>query len=247
MRKTKLKALIILTILIGAGESRAQSGTIPGKVIDQAGSAVREVHVTASKGGVEKSTDTDSNGKFELAGLPDGAYNLTFEKNGYQGGEQEVEVRGGRAMRDVIKILKIDPRSAMVKGKVVDPNGQPVSGVAVSLKNRETGATHTASTRDDGEYSFQVVAGNYDVEISATGFAVYKAQDITVASSQVANADITLGIGGIASIVTVSGEPPVELTESSINTTISGRTITELPLLNRAFQDLAFLIPGVTR
>ena len=56
-------------------------------------------------------------------------------------------------------------------GIVKDPSGAVIPGANVSLINMGTGATRTTTTDNQGGYSFPALAvGQYDLEVSATGF-----------------------------------------------------------------------------
>jgi len=56
--------------------------------------------------------------------------------------------------------------------KVTDTNGAVVVGATVTVKSTTTGATRTATTRDDGMAVItNLLPGQYDVTVEAKGFA----------------------------------------------------------------------------
>ncbi len=54
-----------------------------------------------------------------------------------------------------------------VQGVVDDPNGAPVSGAVVHLKNTKTLQIRSFITKDDGSYAFHGLSTNVDYELKA--------------------------------------------------------------------------------
>ena len=81
-------AALALMVFLPARSARTQSvtGTIRGTVTDPSGAAVPQANVTATNAetGYARTAQTDSNGSFELLGMPIGTYNLKIEKQGFQ-------------------------------------------------------------------------------------------------------------------------------------------------------------------
>ena len=68
-----------------------------------------------------------------------------------------------------------------IGGVVTDPSGAIVPGANVTARNLGTGGTVTATTEGNGSYLVgHLQPGTYSLEISAKGFAGYKATSITV-------------------------------------------------------------------
>src|SRR5437667_6902454 len=62
--------------------------------------------------------------------------------------------------------------SASLSGTVVDKNQAVIKGATVTVTNKATGQTRTATTNDGGEYKIDLLpAGRYDIKINASGFA----------------------------------------------------------------------------
>ena len=103
------------------------------------------------------------------------------------------------------------------------------------------------TTNTDGFYSAaNLLPGEYEVAVSATGFntEIKKGITINVGSQPVFN--LALQIGTVANSVEVTTEAPtVQLTSSDISATVSATTVRELPLNGRSWTDLAALQPGV--
>jgi outer membrane receptor protein involved in Fe transport len=137
-----------------------------------------------------------------------------------------------------------------ITGRVVDPNGAAVPGVTVTATNQQTGFAKTATSTDDGLYSVVLLPpGTY--RVVATGARGFR--DVTLENAQVTvggktTLDISLSVSGENTIIDVSGEvPAVETTRTSVATTINQRSIENLPINGRNFQDFATLSPGVVR
>ena len=136
-----------------------------------------------------------------------------------------------------------------IVGAVVDPSGAAVPKAAVTVINRETGATRDAVTDEGGRYSIvNVLPGTYDLKISAPGFRVHARTDLAIAINTVARADAKLEVGQISDQVTVSAETALLQTDKSdVRHELTGATIQNLPLpAYRNYQSLLALVPGAT-
>jgi hypothetical protein len=136
---------------------------------------------------------------------------------------------------------------ATLSGTVTDPSGAAIVGAQVSAMNRATGANRTVVTDAAGFYSLpNLQPGNYDVTVTATGFATAKNVDVglTVGALQVLNMPMKLGAAN-QTILVESAAPLVQVGSSTISSEVETRQILEMPLNGRSWQDLATLIPGV--
>src|ERR1700687_4358763 len=79
---------------------------------------------------------------------------------------------------------------ATLSGVITDASGGAVPNATVSIKNVATGVTREVATDRDGFFRApNLLPGNYDVTVSATGFstAVQKGLVLSVGSDQVLN------------------------------------------------------------
>ena len=61
--------------------------------------------------------------------------------------------------------------TAAISGKIEDPAGAGIAGVAVTVKNLETGATRSVTTGDAGDFrAASLPIGPYQVRAEKTGF-----------------------------------------------------------------------------
>jgi Carboxypeptidase regulatory-like domain/TonB-dependent Receptor Plug Domain len=152
----------------------------------------------------------------------------------------------------VVTVLSASPARAQVagatlSGTVTDPSGAAIVGAQVSATNRATGVSRALTTDAAGFYSMpNLLPGNYDVTVSATGFATSKEVDIelTVGAQQSLNVPMRLGAAN-QTIVVESAAPLVQLGSSTISSEVDSKQILEMPLNGRSWQDLATLVPGV--
>jgi TonB family protein len=95
--------------------------------------------------------------------------------------------------------------AADLSGTIYDASGGTVPGATVEILNADTGQKHTISSGPAGNYSFaNLPAGNYQLMVSAPGFAVYARKWIAVRGTL----DVVLALGSVTEAVTVTGKGP---------------------------------------
>src|ERR1700674_3414156 len=143
--------------------------------------------------------------------------------------------------------LRAQVAGGTLSGSITDPSGAAVANAQVVIKNSATGVATTVTTNTDGLYSAaNLLPGEYEIAVSATGFntGIKKGITINVGSQPVFN--LILQVGTVANRIEVTTEAPtVQLTSSDISATVNATTVRELPLNGRSWTDLAALSPGV--
>lgn len=136
---------------------------------------------------------------------------------------------------------------AQLNGTVQDPNGRTVVGASVTARNLATNQTYTTVTNTSGYYVVpNLPPGQYEISLSASGFAKSVQTGVTLTVGGTATLDVTLKITGVGEPVTVTTEaPPIETSRSEISQVIDTAQIQELPTNGRRFVDFAWLTPGV--
>lgn len=137
-----------------------------------------------------------------------------------------------------------------IEGRVTDPNGAVVPGVSVTATNQDTGFAKTVVSDSDGNYLFILLPpGNYKVEVAAAkGFAAATYQNVRVTVGAKSSLEIVLKAGGTVTVVDVTADGQgLELTRTSIASTVDETRVINLPTNGRNFLDFATLTPGVVR
>ncbi len=120
-----------------------------------------------------------------------------------------------------------------ITGTVMDPSGAIVPGAQVQITSPATGVTRSATTNAQGDYLVaSLVAGPYNLVITAQGFKRYEVDGIVLCVAENARADARLQVGATSSLVTVSGRSvaQVETQSSELSGTITGKEISQLEL-----------------
>jgi Carboxypeptidase regulatory-like domain/TonB dependent receptor len=133
-----------------------------------------------------------------------------------------------------------------IGGVVTDSSGGVVPGATVTARNLGTSSTATATTDGNGRYLIgHLQPGTYSVEISAKGFAGYKATSITVEVGRSTAVDAALGVQALAETVVATAEAPVMVTDrADFSTNINQATIENLPINERRWAWFALSTPG---
>lgn len=136
---------------------------------------------------------------------------------------------------------------ATLSGTITDASGAVIPDATISIKNTGTGVVREVTSNKDGFYTApNLLPGNYEVKVSARGFATGLNKDLglNVGAQQILNQ--VLHLGNVSEVVEVTGTAPaVQLSSSTISGTVDSTTIRELPLNGRDWTSLATLEPGV--
>ena len=134
-----------------------------------------------------------------------------------------------------------------ISGVVEDSSGAVIAGATVTVRNVDTGAARTVTSDEGGRYITPVLpVGNYEVRGQQAGFQTEIRSGITLTVGREEVINLTLRVGQTAEQVTVTAEAPViETTTAAMSSLVDQRTIRDLPLNGRSYDQLALLQPGV--
>src|SRR5437773_6751709 len=137
--------------------------------------------------------------------------------------------------------------TATIAGVVQDASGAVIPGVSITAKNVETGVTRTATTDEGGRYTIpELTLGDYEMEAQLPGFQTEVRSGITLSVGRSAVVNFALKVGQVSDKVTITEEAPlVESTTAAMSSLVDERTIRDLPLNGRSWDNLALLQPGV--
>jgi len=135
-----------------------------------------------------------------------------------------------------------------ISGVITDKSGAVVAGATVVATDTLTGVQTTQKTDAKGFYNLPALAvGNYNLEISQTGFKTYRQIGLVIDANSALRVDASLAIGSISEKVEVSTDAAqVETTSTQMGEVIEGTKMTSVPLNGRNFIDLLSLQPGVS-
>ncbi|MGD9564262.1 MAG: carboxypeptidase regulatory-like domain-containing protein [Pyrinomonadaceae bacterium] len=146
-----------------------------------------------------------------------------------------------------------------IEGTVRDPAGALVPSVTITITSARTvttgttttgigfGFKRTVTTNEEGFFRvLQIPPGNYDLVTEPTGgFGSARYENVAVAIGQNTQLSISVNPGGEVNTVdvTVSDAPPVDTTNSAIQTAISAQKIELLPK-GTGFTSILKSVPG---
>ena len=138
---------------------------------------------------------------------------------------------------------------AVIEVLAQDESQAVLPGVTVTVLRPDTGFTQSSVTDGTGTARFvALMPGTYSVKVELSGFTTINQEGVTLRVGQVAKLTMTLRIAKVGEVVNVVGEAPlVDVHKIDSSTNIVPEQIQALPVVNRDFQQLAFLAPGVQR
>ena len=137
--------------------------------------------------------------------------------------------------------------TGVIQGTVQDEQGATVPGATVEVRNVETNLTKNLTTDESGRFVFlQLPPGRYTLTASKQGFATLKQEEFTLTVGQAANLDLKMKVSSVQEVVTVSAVQTVDTASSQTSTTLDERSVGNLPVAGRKFEDLLTLTPNVS-
>jgi hypothetical protein len=134
-----------------------------------------------------------------------------------------------------------------VAGTIRDESGALVAGTRVLLSDKSKGLVREFETDSSGSFLFpSVTAGVYSLRAEKPGFKTQQVEEFRVEVGELASLPITLQVGDVRTVVTVSPPSSTELDSESntLGTVVDSRRVQDLPLNGRAFLQLALLAGG---
>jgi hypothetical protein len=130
--------------------------------------------------------------------------------------------------------------------QVLDPDGKVVSDVKASVLSKERGNTiDTISNAEGLVVVSDLPPGEYELTLKHEGFRTINA-NFTIRVGATTSLELKLELGAVSTSVTVEVSAiTVDTDRSTVQGTIVGQQIDQLPLNGRNFLDLAQLAPGV--
>ncbi|HZG51898.1 MAG TPA: carboxypeptidase regulatory-like domain-containing protein [Pyrinomonadaceae bacterium] len=137
-----------------------------------------------------------------------------------------------------------------ISGLVQDEKEAALPNATVTVRNVETNISRNVQTNDEGRYSFaNLPVGRYEVSVEAPNFSKYVQTGITLLLNQTAVVDVTMKLGGVSEVVTVTENAALlNTTNAEVSTRFDSRRLSELPIAtNRSVYNVALSAPGVSQ
>ena len=117
----------------------------------------------------------------------------------------------------------------------------------MNLRNQNTGQEFHVTADDSGYFKAPLLEpGTYMVTASSTGFAEFRAQNVTVVVGQLTTISPKLAAAGSTEVVQVTSETPaLNFDSPDMSDTINQRQLENAPVNNRRWSSLALSTPGV--
>jgi hypothetical protein len=143
--------------------------------------------------------------------------------------------------------LAAQTTTGMIRGRVVNDAGEPVSGADVRLVNPQTGTQRSTITQQDGSYALVgVQPATYELSVQMIGYAAAP-QEVRVLIGQVIAMDIRLAPQAVQlEGITVVGARLVETRTPEMATNVTEEQMRSLPQPDRNFLNFAALAPGIS-
>ncbi|MFZ1086053.1 MAG: TonB-dependent receptor, partial [Terracidiphilus sp.] len=137
--------------------------------------------------------------------------------------------------------------NASLTGLVTDSNGAALPGVQIHVQNTDTNYVQSTETNGTGVYLVTpLVPGPYKVTAEKAGFRKLVQSGITLTVDQAATLNLTLQLGDVKEVITVTADAElINTTTAEIGTTVGEEAVVELPLNGRHTSDLVLLSAGV--
>lgn len=118
-----------------------------------------------------------------------------------------------------------------IAGTVKDQTNAVIPGAMVEAANTATGVKQTATTDEQGNYSFpDLPVGQYEINVTAEGFNASKTPGLTINIGTALTVDVTLRISGQNQTVSVSENAVrVETSDTQLGEVIESKQVTDIP------------------
>lgn len=152
----------------------------------------------------------------------------------------------------IVVVLMVSAANGEVGGKITgvvkDQTGSAIPGAAVVVTNTQTGVRLTATTDQDGVFTFPVLSvGQYQIDVTADAFKAYRKTGLTIDINSALVLDVTLRVKEQdQSIVVTEDAAQVATTDTQLGQVLGSKKVTEIPLNGRSYTDLFATQVGVT-
>lgn len=134
----------------------------------------------------------------------------------------------------------------VLEGQITDPSGAAISGALVTAVNPQSGYSREQVTTRAGAFHLALPSGQYELKVTAQGFAQQSSGGIEINVSRTVRIDLQMQVASGQYRVDIRDNAAlVESGSNAIGDVVSGRQLLDLPLNGRNFTQLGLLQPGV--
>lgn len=149
-----------------------------------------------------------------------------------------------------LQLSQAQTSTGSLRGEVQDSSGGRVASASVSVEAKGSGVMREVNSDEHGEFRVNdLLPGPYRVLVRAAGF-VEAESDVNVVVSFVRDLSVTLKASSAPQTVKVEGKPssittePIDTVSAVHGGAVTSRDLTTIPLANRSFANIAYLVPG---
>lgn len=134
-----------------------------------------------------------------------------------------------------------------ITGTVTDDSGAIVVGASVTIQDRATNVETKTTTNTAGLYFITSLSpGTYDLRIAKPGFQLSTVQNIPLTLTLVATINVALHVGAVTqNVVVTANAVQLESQTSALESTITTKSIADLPNISASPLAFAALVPNV--
>jgi Carboxypeptidase regulatory-like domain/TonB dependent receptor len=133
-------------------------------------------------------------------------------------------------------------------GVTLDPAGARLADVTLTLVNPKTSETQSITSSQDGQFAFLLlVPGEYELQASKKGFEPPRVPLIEIHVTETLRLELRLPLAKHKESANVIASPlMVQTDSSSLGRVVNDSSVSDLPMVNRNFTQIAVLSPGVS-
>src|SRR5271168_4470191 len=146
-------------------------------------------------------------------------------------------------------LLAQNPHGSL-RGTVQDSSGGRIASAKIVVQAEESTLRREAACNDRGEFRIDdLLPGDYQVTVSANGFADAKSQ-VNATVSTVRELTVTLKLSTVQQTILLEGQSlsittqPIDLSSAVQQAIVSSKDLDTIPLPARSFANIAYMAPG---
>ena len=124
-----------------------------------------------------------------------------------------------------------------IRGRVSNPEGQPVVGAQITARNTSTGVQRAALSDADGRYSIPLLqpGGPYTVRVTSIGYRDSELTDLQTTAGGILALNFRMDVQAvqIQGVTVVGSAPRVDVSEGGVVARVSTAKVENLPVSGR--------------